>query len=90
MGYYSTSYLSKLVPELVAAELHFAVCPTENLQLQGWGMIPTPRGVAPIRRLTESGLNVAFGQDSIADPSTRWVKETCCGSSTSACMSVTC
>ena len=68
MAYYNHSYLAKLVPELVAAQLHFAVCPTENLQLQGWGMVPTPRGVAPIRRLTDSGLNVAFGQDSIADP----------------------
>ena len=31
-------------------------------------MVPMPRGVAPIKRLVESGLNVAFGQDSIADP----------------------
>jgi cytosine/creatinine deaminase len=68
MGHYNDSYLAKLIPELVAAGLNFAICPTENLQLQGWGMVPTPRGVAPIKRLTESGLNVAFGQDSIADP----------------------
>jgi cytosine/creatinine deaminase len=68
MGHYNDSYLAKLIPELVAAGLNFAICPTENLQLQGWGMVPTPRGVAPIKRLTESGLNVAFGQDSITDP----------------------
>jgi cytosine/creatinine deaminase len=68
MAYYSSSYLAKLLPQLAAADLHFAVCPTENLQLQGWDMVPAPRGVAPIRRLAEAGLNVAFGQDSIADP----------------------
>nr|WP_272902342.1 amidohydrolase family protein [Brevibacterium daeguense] len=68
MAYYSSSYLAKLTSKLVAADLHFAVCPTENLQLQGWGMTPMPRGVAPIKHLTEAGLTVAFGQDSIADP----------------------
>ncbi len=68
MAYYTPSYLSKLLLDVAAADLKFAICPTENLQLQGWGMVPTPRGVAPIKELTESGLNVAFGQDSIADP----------------------
>lgn len=68
MAYYNPSYLAKLTPKLVAAGIGFAVCPTENLQLQGWGMTPTPRGVAPVRHLTEAGLTVAFGQDSIADP----------------------
>ena len=68
MAYYNNSYMAKLTPRLTAAELNFAICPNENLQLQGWGMVPMPRGVAPIKRLVESGLNVAFGQDSIADP----------------------
>ena len=68
MAYYNNSYMAKLTSKLLAAELNFAICPTENLQLQGWGMVPMPRGVAPIKRLIESGLNVAFGQDSIADP----------------------
>src|SRR6478735_6577082 len=60
--------MAKLTSKLIAAELNFAICPNENLQLQGWGMVPMPRGVAPIKRLVESGLNLAFGQDSIADP----------------------
>ena len=68
MAYYNNSYMAKLTSKLLAAELNFAICPNENLQLQGWGMVPMPRGVAPIKRLVESGLNVAFGQDSIADP----------------------
>jgi cytosine/creatinine deaminase len=64
MAYYNHSYMAKLTPKLIAAGLNFAICPNENLQLQGWGMVPMPRGVAPIKRLVESGLNVAFGQDS--------------------------
>jgi cytosine/creatinine deaminase len=68
MAYSNNSYMSKLTSKLVAADINFAICPTENLQLQGWGMVPMPRGVAPIKRLTESGLNIALGQDSIADP----------------------
>ncbi len=68
MAYYAEGYMAKLVPNLLAADIHFAICPTENLHLQGRNMVPAPRGVAPIKRLTEAGLNVAFGQDSIADP----------------------
>jgi cytosine/adenosine deaminase-related metal-dependent hydrolase len=66
MAYYNNSYMAKLTSKLVGAQLNFAICFTENLQLQG--LVPVPRGVAPIKRLTEVGLNVAFGQDSIADP----------------------
>jgi cytosine/adenosine deaminase-related metal-dependent hydrolase len=67
MAYYNNFYFAKLLTELVAARLNFAICPVENLHLQGRGMTPAPRGVAPIDRLVDSGLNVAFGQDSIAD-----------------------
>ncbi len=69
MAYYGPGYLSRLLPKLVAAQLGFAVNPNENLHLQGRGFgAPTPRGVAPVRTLTEWGLPVAFGQDSMADP----------------------
>lgn len=69
MGYYGPGYLSRLLPKLAAAQLGFAVNPNENLHLQGRGFgAPTPRGVAPVRTLTEWGLPVAFGQDSMADP----------------------
>lgn len=69
MAYYGPGYMAKLLPKLATADMRFAVNTTENLHLQGWGAsAPMPRGVAPIRTLTEAGLNVAFGQDSIADP----------------------
>lgn len=37
MAYYSPGYMAKLLPKLVQAEMRFAVNPTENLPLQGWG-----------------------------------------------------
>lgn len=69
MAYYSPAYMARLLPKLVAAGIGFAVCPNENLQLQGRGLsAPIPRGVAPVRTLADAGLRVAFGQDSIEDP----------------------
>jgi len=90
MAYYNNSYMAKLTSKLIAAELNFAICPNENLQLQGWGMVPMPRGVAPIKRLVESGLNVAFGQDSSPIPFTPWATAICCASSTLVCTSAIC
>lgn len=69
MAYYSPGYLSRLLPKLVNAGVNFAVCPNENLHLQGrGGMVPIPRGVAPVKQLKDTGLNVAFCQDSMQDP----------------------
>lgn len=91
MGYYGPGYLSRLLPKLAAAQLGFAVNPNENLHLQGRGFgAPTPRGVAPVRTLTEWGLPVAFGQDSMADPWYPLGAGTCSGSWSRDCTSRTC
>lgn len=68
MGYYSPGYLARLIPKMKAAEVNFAICPNENLHLQGRGISPAPRGVAPIKELVDAGLNIAFCQDSMKDP----------------------
>lgn len=69
MSHYPPGYLARLLPELAAAEVRFAVCPNENLHLQGLGFQnPVPRGVAPVKQLTEAGIPVSFCQDSINDP----------------------
>ncbi len=69
MAYYDPGYLARLLPQLVAAGVGFAVCPNENLHLQGRDFGgPAPRGVAPVRTLTEWGIPVAFCQDSMVDP----------------------
>lgn len=69
MSYYNPGYMARLLPKLRAAGIGFAICPNENLQLQGRGQsAPIPRGVAPVKTLTEWGFSVAFCQDSIEDP----------------------
>jgi len=69
MAYYPPGYLARLLPQVVEAGLGVAVCPNENLHLQGRDFgPPTPRGVAPVRTLTDWGIPVGFGQDSMADP----------------------
>lgn len=69
MAYYNAGYMAKLASKLRLAEMGFAICPNENLQLQGRGFsAPIPRGVAPVKFISELGLSVGFGQDSIEDP----------------------
>lgn len=69
MAYYGPGYMARLLPKLQEARINFAICPRENLQLQGRGFqAPVPRGVAPVAQLVEAGLHVGFAQDSIADP----------------------
>lgn len=69
MAYYSPGYLARLLPKLVDSQVRFAVCPNENLHLQGLGyQNPVPRGMAPVRTLTEWGIPVSFCQDSLNDP----------------------
>jgi len=69
MAYYDPGYLARLLPQLAASGVGFAVCPNENLHLQGRDFgPPAPRGVAPVRTLTEWGIPVAFCQDSMVDP----------------------
>ena len=40
MAYYNNAYMAKLTSKLIAAQLNFTICANENLQLQGWGMVP--------------------------------------------------
>ncbi|MHA2788015.1 amidohydrolase family protein [Corynebacterium sp. S7] len=69
MGYYEPGYLGRLLPKLKNAGLSFAIAPNENLHLQGRGFHnPVPRGVAPVKTLTDWEIPVSFCQDSISDP----------------------
>lgn len=69
MAYYSPGYLARLLPKLADSKVRFAVCPNENLHLQGLGYQgPVPRGMAPVKTLTEWGIPVSFCQDSLNDP----------------------
>ena len=57
------------VMDLVAkAGLHVVSLPACNLNLQGRGLHPAPRGLTRVRELLERGVNVSFGSDNVRDP----------------------
>lgn len=69
MGSYNDAYCSKLFRLLQDSEINFNSCPTESIHLQGRiDSFPKRRGITRIKELIHSGMNVALGQDSIADP----------------------
>lgn len=69
MGSYNNAYCSRLFRLLEKSGLRFVSLPTENLHLQGrFDGYPKRRGLTRVPELLESGLKVAFGQDSICDP----------------------
>ncbi len=57
------------VMDLVArAGLHVVSLPACNLNLQGRGAHPAPRGLTRVDELLEHGVNVSFGSDNVRDP----------------------
>lgn len=69
MGSYSNAYAFKMMSKFKHAGLNFISCPTENCYLQGrYDSYPKRRGLTRIDELTENGINVSLGQDSISDP----------------------
>lgn len=69
MGSYNDSYCTKLFRLLKESGIRINACPSANIHLQGRiDHYPKRRGVTRIRELTEAGINVCLGQDSIADP----------------------
>ena len=69
MGSYNDAYTTKLFRLLKESEINFNSCPTESMHLQGRAdSYPKRRGITRIRQLHEAGINIALGQDSIADP----------------------
>lgn len=69
MGAYNDAYCSKLFRLLKESGIRFNSCPTESIHLQGrFDSYPKRRGITRIKELSDAGLNVALGQDSIADP----------------------
>ena len=69
MGSYNDAYCTKLFRVLKESGIKFNSCPTESIHLQGRiDSYPKRRGLTRIKELTEADMNVALGQDSIADP----------------------
>src|SRR5690554_22647 len=63
------SYAFRMMDLFKKSKMNFISCPTENAYLQGrQDTYPKRRGLTRVKELLESGINVAFAQDSINDP----------------------
>ncbi|MCG2461170.1 amidohydrolase family protein [Flavobacteriaceae bacterium F89] len=63
------SYAFRMMDLFKKSKLNFISCPTENAYLQGrQDTYPKRRGLTRVKEFLESGINVAFAQDSINDP----------------------
>lgn len=69
MGSYNDAYCTKLFRLLKDSGLNFNSCPAASTHLQGRiDTYPKRRGLTRIKEMAHEGINVALGQDSIADP----------------------
>lgn len=69
MHSYNSAYCSKLFRLLRMSGINFVSNPLVNVHLQGrFDTYPKRRGVTRVKELLESGINVSFGHDDIADP----------------------
>lgn len=58
--------------------MNFVSNPLVNMHLGGrFDTYPKRRGLTRIKELTEAGINVAFGEDDIRDPWSRWAPAIC-------------
>ncbi len=63
------SYAFRMMDIFRKSKMNFISCPTENAYLQGrQDTYPKRRGLTRVKEFLESGINVAFAQDSINDP----------------------
>src|SRR5690554_5706750 len=68
-GSADNSYAFRMMDLLQKSKMNFVSCPTENAYLQGrQDTYPKRRGLTRVKEFIESGINVAFAQDSISDP----------------------
>ena len=63
------SYAFRMMDLFKKSKMNFISCPTENAYLQGrQDTYPKRRGLTRVKEFMQSGINVAFAQDSINDP----------------------
>ena len=69
MHSYDNAYAFKLIRLLARAQVNIVANPFDNVVLQGrFDTYPKRRGIARVKELLASGVNVALGHDSIMDP----------------------
>lgn len=68
-GSVSDAYATRMLGLFNKSQMNFIVAPTENAYLQAReDSYPKRRGLTRVKELLEHDVNVAFAQDSIADP----------------------
>ncbi len=68
-GSADNSYAYRMLDLFKKSKMNFIACPTENAYLQGrQDTYPKRRGLTRVKEFIESGINIAFAQDSINDP----------------------
>ncbi len=62
-------YVSKLLPQMQAAQVHVVANPLVNITLQGrHDTYPKRRGMTRVKEMLAAGINVSFGHDCVMDP----------------------
>lgn len=62
-------YVSKLLPQMQAAQVHAVANPLVNITLQGrHDTYPKRRGMTRVKEMMAAGINVSFGHDCVMDP----------------------
>lgn len=68
-GSADNAYAYRMLDLFKKSQMNFISCPTENAYLQGrQDTYPKRRGLTRVKEFIDSGINVAFAQDSINDP----------------------
>jgi cytosine/creatinine deaminase len=69
MHSYNNAYAYRLIGNIARAGLHMVTNPLDNAVLQGrFDTGPIRRGHTRVKQLTEAGVNVCIGHDSVMDP----------------------
>src|SRR5215470_1654193 len=69
MHSYNNAYAYRLIANIARAGLHMVTNPLDNAVLQGrFDTGPIRRGHTRVKQLTEAGVNVCIGHDSVMDP----------------------
>jgi cytosine/creatinine deaminase len=69
MHSYNSAYAYRLIRNIARAGLHMVTNPLDNSVLQGrFDTGPIRRGHTRVKQLTEAGVNVCIGHDSVMDP----------------------
>ncbi len=58
----------RVMDKVALARINIVTLPACNLNLQGRGMHPTPRGLTRVKELLARGVNVVIGSDNVQDP----------------------